>query len=103
MCHLLYLTMKTSYAWGQAQGKFKIHIFCVLCYQLEQEHMCTFAFVDVPTQFMKKMHGMESFKIIGAQWAKLTNKYNNLKHKLLKTNNKIKDSNQQHKNSSNQN
>ena len=32
---------------GQSQGKFKIHIFCVLCCQLQQEYMCTCPFVGV--------------------------------------------------------
>ena len=35
---------------------------------------------------MKKMHRMESFKIIGAQQTKLTNNYKKIKYKLLKTN-----------------
>lgn len=39
--------------------------------------------------FYKKMHGMESFKTIGAQQAKLTNNYKNIKYKLLKTNRAI--------------
>lgn len=39
---------------GQSQGKFKIHTFCVLCCQLEQEHMYRLEFVGVvKTQFMK--------------------------------------------------
>jgi len=32
------------------------------------------------------MQGVESFEIIGAQQARLTNKYRNTKHKLHKTN-----------------
>jgi len=48
--------------------------------------MCTVVYVGVLETIYENMHGMESFKIIGAQQAKLTSNYKYITYKLIKTN-----------------